>query len=252
MEKKNQLHQLLAVEGDRKKKAILIMNETINTFTKKDDHFDGLVKTYTPSEEGGEERPPEIKEIVTTVKEKIDYTKKSVVQALNSQIGKEVTNSSGTVKAELKVGDVSFGELSATALLALEQQLTNIREVYKAIPTLDPTRTWMPDENAAKKGVFVSGEEVKFSTKKEEIPLVLYEATKEHPAQVKLVTKDKQVGKYSTVYKSGKITPARKSELLGRIDKLIDTTKRARAKANEAEIIDVKIGNKIFDYIDKG
>lgn len=247
---KNQLHQLLAVENDRKQKALQISQETVATFTKKADHFDGLVKNYEPYEEGGHKVEPEIKEIVTTVDEKLSYTQKAVSVAVDATISKEETNGSGRARAELKIGDRSFGELNATSLLALESWLTAVRGLYKNIPTLDPTKRWELNAAAGKPGVFSTPLEVKFRTQKTEMPLVLYEATKEHPAQVQMVTKDTQVGEYQTEYFSGRITPARKSNMLGRIDELIIAVKKARAKANKAEVVKTNVGKAIFDYID--
>jgi len=251
-ETKNQLHQLLAVENDRKQKALQIVRETASVFQKKPDHFDGLSKSYQPYEEGGQKIEPEIKEIVTTVDEKLSYTQKSVITAIDATISKEETNASGTVKTELKVNGKGLGEFSATSLLALESWLNVLRALYKEIPTLDPVKVWNADPNADKRGVFKTETETKYRTQKIETPLVVYEATKEHPAQVQMVTKDQQVGEYCTVYRSGKVTPARKSEMLERLDNLIDATKRARARANKAEVINAKIGKVIFDYIEQG
>lgn len=249
---KNQLHQLLAVENDRRTKANRIATEAINTFQKKADHFDGIVKVYTPyDEEKGTQIPPEIKEIVTTVADKINYTKKAMIVGIDAQLSKEETNGSGTAKAELKIGEISFGYLSATSLLALETQLVKVRDVYKAVPTLDPTKSWTPSEIDGK-DIFISKSDIKYRTEKTHTPLVLSEATKEHPAQVQVISTDKQVGKYETIYKSGKITPTQKSELLGRVDALIDRVKKARAKANRVEVVKAKIGKSIFDYINGG
>ncbi len=250
VEKKNQLHQLLAVESERRKKAALIMQETAAVFAKKAEHFDGLIKTYHPYEEGGDKFESEVKRIVTTVRDKILYTAKAITTGMDAQISKEETNASGEVVAELKTNGESFGLLSSTSLLALESQLMNIRVLYHAIPTLDPVKKWNLDLSAGK-GHSLTDEHTTIRTSKEQIPLVKYEATKEHPAQVEMITKDIQVGEWKTIYQSGRITPAQKSELLGRIESLIDSVKRARARANQTEVKQMKIGKKIFDFINK-
>jgi hypothetical protein len=245
----NKLHQLLAVENDRKTQAINIIDETVETLSKKHDHFDGLTKIYEPYDENEQKIPPESKEIVTTVKEKINYSKQAISKGIDAQISKEETNASGSASAELVLpGEVSFGYLSATALLALEQHLVRIRNMYKVIPTLDPTKKWLVNDA----GVFETDPEVKYRTEKKVEKIVKYEATKEHPAQVDLVTLDKQVGEYKTTYKSGKITPYQKSILLERIDKAIDAVKSARAVANSCEVKNVYVGEKLFQYINSG
>lgn len=250
--KKNQLHQLLAVENDRKKHADNIMNETAKTFSSKQDHFDGMIKTYSPkNEEDGIKLPEEIKNVYETVRCKIKYSQEAIIKAIDAQISKEETNSSGMVRAELKVDDVSFGDLSATSLLALEQYLVKVRNMYKTIPTLDPTKIWNKDSQSGD-DIYTTSPEERVRTEKIQEPIILCEPTKEHPAQTQLITKDVHVGTWKTIYKSGKITPKQKSDILTRVDKTIDCVKQARSKANEAEVINKKIGEKIFDYIDNG
>lgn len=243
---KNQLHQLLAVENDRKQQAINIMNETVATFQKKPDHFDGMRKDYHAVEEDGMKIPPEYKEIVTTVKDKLNYSEEAVIKAIDAHISKEETNSSGGANAVLKIGDTEFN-LSATSLLALESHLIKIRNMYKAIPTLDPAKKWSKDEM----GIYNAEPSVTYRTEKQAKVIQLAKATDRHAEQATLVNEDVQVGHYITVNKSGKVKPKQKSDLLANIDKLIDAVKVARAKANQAEVENVKIGKKIFDYINK-
>lgn len=245
---KNQLHQLLAVENDRKQKSLLIIQEGQTTFSKRVEHFDGLSKVYTPNTENGEGIPPELKEIVTTVKSKIEYMVDPISEGIDAQISKEETNSSGNARTDLIVDGKHLGTLSATSLLALETWIVKIREMYKEIPTLDPTRNWVEDKKAGV-GIFQTLPEVKYRTNKVTKPIVLYPATDKHPAQVTTVNEDIQVGKYETIYKSGRITPAQKSKILVRIDKILDAVKNARAIANQADVVNVKIGSKIFDFI---
>ena len=245
----NKLHELLAVEQDRKHKATQAMGEAINIFTKKDAHFDGMIKHYVAIEDDAEVIPDENKEIVTTIKEKLDAVMELVIAGIDAHASKEETNSSNVAKAELKVGDIVFGTFSATTLLALEAQLAKLKELYQAMPLLDNTRKWNYD---TQKGMFKSADEVKFRSIKRPKVIVKYEATKEHPAQTELLYLDFQVGKYETTYFSGKITPAQKATLLKRIDEILETTKIARAKANNVEVNNIKIGKQIFDFINQG
>lgn len=249
-EKRNQLHQLLAVESDLKNKAKIITDEAINTFTKKQEHFDGIIKNYIPIIEDTTQIPPEIKEIVTTVADKIDYVKEDISNAINATLSKEETNNSGEAISNLVIGDKEF-TLSATSLLALTTFLEKIRDLYKAMPTLDPTKKWSKDDKAGRSR-YKTEAEIKWRTEKTAEPITLAPATDKHPAQVQLVQKDKQVGKYETVYCSGKITPAQKAELISRVEKLIISVKKARAEANQVNVKQVKLGDKIFEYLNKG
>ncbi len=251
--KKNQLHQLLAVEPDLRNKAAKILVEAKSTFSKKADHFDGHTKLYEAFEESGDDDrrsnkvPSDIKEIVTTVAEKLDYVTKSVAPAIDAQVSKEETNTSGIVRAELTVGEKSFGEWSAQSLMALESFLLKIRDVFNSIPTLDPVRQWVPDPT--QKDVYKTEATVSYRTEKRPKVITLAPATKEHPAQSQLINIDKQVGEFKTSYNSGRITPKQKSEYLGKVDKLITAIKSARSRANRAEIVNKKIGKLIFNYL---
>jgi hypothetical protein len=44
-------------------------------------------------------------------------------------------------------------------------------------------------------------------------------------------------------------TPARKSEVLARIDKLLNAVKKARQMANTVETQNLQVGKQIMDYI---
>lgn len=241
----NKLHELLAVEQDRKHKANQTIGEAKSTFTKREDYFDGMLKKYVPMEENSEQIPDEVKEMVTTVKDKLDKVAETIITAIDAHISKEETNTSQEARAELIVGETNLGKFSATALLALESHLSRIKDMYQAIPVLDSTRKWDFD----KKDSVYKSEEVKFRSVKRPKVIVKYEATEKHPAQTELLYLDFQVGKYETTYSSGKITSTQKVTLIKRIDDLLEAVKVARSKANHAEVNNIKIGQKLFDFI---
>lgn len=249
---KNKLHQLLAVEPDLRAQAMKLLNEAKgDTFKKKADHFDGFSRTYEPFEVAEGENPTrvagEYKEIVTTVDEKLAFVQRALVKSIDAQISKEETNASGDAMAELVVGDQAF-MLSATSLLQLEKDLTQVRDMYNSIPTLDPVYRW--EDASGRAGVRQTPVQETFRTEKTPKVITLAQPTKEHPAQVQMVMHDKQTGVYKTVYQSGKLTPREKAERMARIDSLLRTVKKARAKANQAEVHNIKLGEVLFKYID--
>ena len=122
--------------------------------------------------------------------------------------------------------------------------------MYRAIPTLDPLKHWNKD--GSQDHIFITEKEIKMRTNKVEDYKVVVQATKEFPAQIAKLVKDVQGGRWETVYKSGKITPAQKSLLLSRIDSILDAIKQARAKANTVEVKPVKLGQSLLDIINEG
>ena len=244
------LHQLLSCEGDLAQQSRNILDvECLNTFTKKEDLFDGVLKNYVSFDQNGEQIPPEKKELVTTVAEKLDYAKDAMIKAIDATISKEETNASGTAKAPLMLDDgTDFGTLSATSLIALEKYLVRIREVYKAIPTVDPARSWTKDATQAR-AIYVAPVETKFRSVEKLDVITKAVATDKFPAQTELVKYVVQVGKYETTYSTGRLQPIEKSNLLTKIDTLIQAVKQARQQANQAQVVNVKLGDKVFTYI---
>jgi hypothetical protein len=58
-----------------------------------------------------------------------------------------------------------------------------------------------------------------------------------------------QVGQWRTVKFSGALPAQERNELLQRIRKLQEGVKFAREEANSKEVDDVKLGNKVFDFV---
>jgi hypothetical protein len=114
------------------------------------------------------------------------------------------------------------------------------------IPTLDEADDWARDENS---GLFKTAPIATQRTKKVQRPVVLYEATKEHPAQTSMITEDVVVGYWDTVKHSGALPGPRKQLLLERIENLSKAVKFAREQANVVETENQELGRKVFDYL---
>ena len=252
---KAKLHELIAVEGDLEGTAKKIIDEAANTFKNKDEHFLALrreVKMLADTAEARVEETSEGKELVSTVFEKLDYVRSPVIRYWDAVLQKEATNQ--TAKADLVVdGKTVSSGLPATFLLGMENKLKSLRAMYESIPTHPPGRSWIPDVGHSHKNVYVAkDDEIRVRTKKLTKPVVLYEATKDHPAQVKEVTEDVPVGQVVTRYWSGMISPAEKSDILARIDVLLRSVKKARQRANSTEVVKATVGKVLIDFINTG
>jgi hypothetical protein len=241
-----QLHELIAVENDVKGTSAKIIAETQRTFAAKKDHFGGSSKTYQPFNDADRDRPEsEIKPVVTTVEAKLKYTMPYLVKHLDMIVQKERTNA--IAMADLMVDDGSgkdvklVADVPVTALVQYEKILVSVRAMFEEIPTLDPQHAWEKDETKA--GIYKTDAFKRVRTRKTVKPIVLHEATKEHPAQVQLVTSDEPVGEFTEVLESGALSPLEKSQLLARLDRLIEGVKRSRAKANKQDVDTSKLGN---------
>jgi len=246
------LHELLAVDTDREKIFKKVTQEGADTFRKKADHFLAHHKTLRMKDDERkmeEEAAEDHKEMVTTVPQKLEYVAGPTITYLDTMLQKEKTNQQATADLVLPDGSMIGSGLPATFLLGLENRLKFIRGLYEAIPTLSPGTKWEVD-TVMGDGVFRSVHpEVSQKTEKHRKYETIAEATENHPAQVAAVDDNVTVGVFTTQRWSGMVSPARKSELLARVDSLIEAAKQARQRANTQETVNDTIGKNIIDYI---
>lgn len=239
-------HQFVVAEQEKKGAYAKIVGETQKVF-RGGDLFKGLEKVYKPKAEGGDPLPSDSKKVVTTVGERLEWTEKTVSELLNFEATRDKTNMVACADIDVD-GVVIATSVPVTTLLSLEKRLIEVRQYYDAIPTLDLSAEWTPVPNS---NMFKNGPVETYRYVKKTEGVTLYPHTDKHPAQVKEVTNDVLVGTFSQTNYSGEVQPGNKAEWLGRIDRLIEAVKRARAKANETEVVDLKIGKAMFDYIHK-
>lgn len=245
---KGKLHELLAVESDVESTYKKVVDEAIVTFTKRTDHFMGQHKDLKMfADDKQNENLSEHKELVTTVGSKLDYVKDYITRYLDVVLQKEKTNQAAA--ADLIVdGKVLAKDLPATFLLGMETKLKRVREMYEAVPTLPPGVKWTEDAQLGK-GIFTATLDDKLKTAKTFQHKILVPPTDKHPAQIEKWEEQIPVGRYITTVQYGMLTPAKKSDYIGKIDKLIQACKSARQRANCEEIKHAEIGKNIMDFI---
>lgn len=244
----SKLHELLAVEGDLEGVYKKILEETTHTFTKKVDRFFGTVRTLEWFEEGNPPQPSEYQDLTTTVKEKLDYQEEAIVRYFDALLQKERTNQDA--RADIIIDGVTIAsDIPATFLLGLESRLKKVRDTYNNIPTLPPNIKWEKDANKGDDIYSRVHPEEQLKTEKIFKVQVLYNATKEHPAQVEKIPETKNVGVYKKEVWTGLLSSADKSNKLDKLDKLIRAVKKARQRANMTEVVKTTIGKELFAYL---
>jgi len=243
------LHELLAVEGDLEGTFKRIVEEAIHTLSGKPDHFRAIQKKLemfdaAKSQENLEER----KEMVTTVLDKLDYVAEHSIRYFDAVLQKELTNQNA--EADLIVDGVTIAtSVPATFLLGMETKLKRVREIYEAAPTLDPGIKWDETPTLGNGVYSASYPDIKLKTAKTFQHKILVAPTDKHPAQIEKWEEQIPVGKYTTTTQSSMLSPAKKSEFIGRVDKLIQACKQARQRANCQTVVGGDIGKKLFDFI---
>jgi hypothetical protein len=244
------MHELLAVETAVAASFNRELEDTTKKFGKGDLYSRTVTKKEHFSEEDQKLDTVVTSEITTTVKDSLDWFAGPAGKFFDFVLTKDKTNQKSNADIVLDDGTILATSVPATTLLMLESKLQEVRRVFEAAPTLAPGITWEVDPNA---NLFRSKEpKVSFSTKKNTKPVVLYAATDKHPAQVKEVSEDLAIARITQEAWSGMITSAQKAEMLGRLDELLQATKKARQRANVTEVVKGEIGKTVFSYLLQG
>jgi len=238
------LCQIIAIISSRKSTVQKEVTE-LHHKAAKEALLTGISRTYTPKDESGEKQPPENKSVQLKAMDAVQSASRAWTSLFDVVATQDFANCQA--KADVKVGDLPLvKDCPVTHLLFLEKQLQDIHTFIEKLPTLDPAQNWVYDEN---KGCFRTEPVEQLRTQKVQEPLVLYHATKEHPAQTQVVSKDVVAGTWTTTHFSGAIPADRKLEMLERVVKVQEAVKFAREQANQIDVQDKSIGKEIFDFI---
>lgn len=234
------LHELLAAEKTPTGAWNSLYEDTLKKFKNPTHFFDGHSKSLAMIEDSDankavEAQAREEKPVTTTVYETLEYALDLFGKAEDLQFQKNTTNrkAHGTVMWK---GQALLKDMPVDQLLGLEARLTKLRLLYAEVPTLDATKHWAPAANINAHVWQTVYPEETTKTEKRVVPIVLKDATKEHPAQVQAIQKDEVVGKFTTTKRSGSATALQKAEALKRIDELLIEIKQARMRANETTV----------------
>lgn len=239
------LNQIIAV--DKGIKARVYGDVTIlHKASQKAELFNGMSKTFQAVDDDGEKLPPESKRVQYVASEVLRTMARLTSELFAVSARREWTNT--VAKADIKVGEhVLIHQVPAPYLLFLEKQLNDIHTFVTALPTLDIAEDWQKDPNS---GLYKTQPAQTHRTKKVQRPIVLYNATPEHPAQTQMITEDVISGWWTLVKQSGAMPVPEKEVLLKKVQTLIRAVKEAREEANmHEETKTPDVGAIIFTYL---
>jgi hypothetical protein len=241
---KSLLCQIISICNTKKKEAVNDLTKLYQGLSKTD-QLSGISRNYKPLDDDGEKFPSESKLVQVNVSEVLDRASKVMSDMFDVVLTQDRGNT--VAKANIEVdGTVILGDVPVTSLLFLEKQLTDIHTVFSSLPVLPPETTWAYDKN---RGCYVSQEVQTAKSKKIPFRFEKAPATDKHPAQVEILQEDRLVGYWSKVDFSGAVSAEHKAEYVNRVRKLRDAVVKAREKANQTEIDNVKAGENIFGYL---
>lgn len=238
------LNQIVAIEKGVKSQSMRELTDA-HQVLQKPPMLSGISRTYRPKDEEGEQLPAESTKVQIKTDEVIRRTGEILTRLFDVTATKDWAN--GLAKADVVVdGQTLLAQVPITYLLFLEKQLVDLHTFIKKLPVLDASETWTMDTSADTWAT----EPVQTSrTKKIPRNHVKAEATEHHPAQVEVYYEDVVVGFWRTVKFSGALPARRVNELAERVERLQEAVKFAREEANNLEVQDQKVGEKIFQYL---
>jgi hypothetical protein len=239
-----QLNQIIAIEEGTKTRAARVFTDAYHQL-QRHAQLTGITKTYQPSAEDGEQLPGES----TRVQVRADLVTSEVALVLARMFDVMITKDTANTQAKADVivnGQVLIPQAPVTFLLTLEKKLVDLRTYLVKLPVLDVAELWAYDPNAE---AYATAPVRTTRTKKIPRNHVKAPATDKHPAQVEIYTEDIVVGHWSTTKFSGAVPSHRRTELVERVEALLDAVKFAREAANSIAITDVSVGGAIFDYL---
>lgn len=239
--------QILALEKTAKGEAESTITKSHHVM-QKDTLLHGISRTYQKKNEDGDDFPPERTRVQVRVRDEIAKVSAALARAFDLTATKELTNT--TVKADVVIDGVTLlRAVPGTVLLSLERDLTNIDTYVSKLPTLDMAEEWHFDPNTN-----AYATEPTQTAKSVRVPRnhVLYEATPQHPAQVKVFEEAQVVGTWTQTKYSGALPARDVADMKARVRALRDAVKSARELANTEEAKDLKVGEALLSYVFDG
>lgn len=239
------LNQINAVVSARKNEADKAVTE-LHKVSQKEQLFVGRERTYRPLDEvNGQKLPPESQRVQQRVDDLIRQAREKWTELWNLVLTQDTGNQKA--RADIVVdGKLILSDVPVTTLLFLDKQVNDLETFVSKLPTPDPAEEWNHDPST---GLLRSKASESLRTSKEPTVIVKYAATKEHPAQTELFTKDVPVGTWTQILYSGSISTDRKNAILARVRKLQDAIKAAKEQANLLEVERQKAGEPILDFV---
>jgi hypothetical protein len=215
----------------------------------KQELFNGMARTYKPRDDDDFKFPDETTNVVARVEDVLAGAAEDLSDLFDVTAVADWTNQRARADIVLLGGDEPVALLSdvpVAYLMFLEKQLVNIETLIRKLPTLAQADTWTFDPAS---DLWKSAPAATVKTKKVLRNHVKAESTDRHPAQVEVYTEDAPIGTWTTVKFSGTLPASRVNKMLKRVTTLARAVKYAREQANMTEVVPVKPGKKIFDYL---
>jgi hypothetical protein len=241
------LGQVVALEAAARSEANKRLGK-LHKDSQKEQLFTGFSRTYAPFEESDDNRhqlPAEVQHVQLSAGRVLEEFMSELAPAVDLALTRDVANASARANVTVD-GEIVFADVPATWLLHMSKVLDDVATFIAKLPVLSPAEEWQSEEGTL---WMRTPETFTVRTEKRAVPLVLSLPTKEHPAQVQVVTEDVPTGRWTTVKRSGALTAEHKREMERRIAALQGAVKTAREQANREDAPGMNAGVALARYL---
>lgn len=210
----------------------------------------GISRSYRPRAEDGVQLPPQSTRVQITAEETLAKVESLLTRFLD--VTRTLDEANAQARADVIIdGNVILNSVTTGHLLFLERELGKIQEFVAKIPVLDQATTWTTEGQDRGVSKTPPVETERTEKKPYNHVRVKAEVIDGHLVApvVDVMAHDEVVGYWSTVKFSGALEPRRKREILDRITMLREAVKYAREEANATDVIDVREGRAIFEWL---
>jgi len=259
------MNTLLAIVEHTSSGLAKAMESCADAFRSKHSLFQGSKKTFAPRDGYADDPSKQgTVNVAATVDEKLSSLSREWKKHLGNLFQIEATNSVGAGKVELKVGDVSFGKLSAIELMRLRNILSdkNLTDMLRNIPVRTDSVVWTQSTDPEYDGRAVFQTEmikgVTKTTEKEEYILRDPNINPEnlpvnYNAKTSVKSKTVETGDYTSQNFSGEWSQKQKDDALARKADLYEAVIKALKEVNDCETIASNLDTDRFvDFLFQG
>lgn len=246
------LHQILAADRARSQETDRKLTLAVQGLGAAGEQspLSGISRSYKPRQEDGDQLPGRYQHVQISVEGQVmPLIREAFTSLLDLRYTRDEANTQA--RADVRVdGQALLADVPATFLMTLENALGELRKHLAALPVLDPSKEWRaPGQDGNESAWYASKQVVTEKMLPAPQVQVLYEATKEHPAQVRPYEVSKPVGDWTEVRFSGCLPAQVKEKMLARLAKAQEAVKFAREQANRIDAPAKEAGKALFDYL---
>ena len=194
--------------------------------------LNGKLREYAKLNEDGINRMPEGEKVQLNASDALKHIVENYKELCDIGAARDFGNT--VARADVVIDGVALiKDAPPTFLMFLGHQLDHLKVIIEKTVTLDQSQDWALDDHT---NLWKSKPAQTFSTEKVQKAETLVAPTDKHPGQAVLVTKDINIGTWTTTHFSGAIPFVRRNELLVRIDKMRKAVEEALAECNAAKV----------------